>query len=162
VLPGCRELGDASCERGFTLLENLLALAVLTFGLLASAPMIAAALKSATLAQSKACAILAAQSKVDYLTERYQHDPSDPELQWGRHGPETLDVLDPVGGTVWNRLEIIWTVDDVPDPRPGFHLAARLLTIEVRPVGRTGSPNLKTWLNRELSLSAVLSRWETP
>lgn len=156
------EFGDVFADSGFTLIENLLALAVLTFGLLASGHLIAAAFKSATLAQAKACAILAAQSKAEYLADLYQHNPSGPELRTGRHGPETQDVLDPEGGTVWNRLEIVWTIADVPDARIEARLAARLLTVEVRPIGRNGDPNSKIWQNKELVLSTIVSRWEVP
>lgn len=160
--PGRRGPGCVAAADGFTLLENLLALCVLTFGLLASGHLIAAALKSATLAQAKACAILAAQSKAEYLADRYQHDPSGLELRTGNHGPEIQEVLDPAGITVLNRFEISWTIADVPDPRTEAHLAARLLTVEVKPIGRGGDPNSKVWLNKELNLSTILSHWEAP
>jgi Tfp pilus assembly protein PilV len=160
--PGYGRAGAHDAENGFTLLENLLALAVLTFGLLAAGQLIAAALKSATLAQAKACAILAAQSKAEYLVDRYQHDSSAPDVQTGRHGPEIQEVVDPVGQTVLSRLEISWTIASMPDPRTDAHLAARLLTVEVKPIDQAGAPNSKIWLNRELSLSTVLSPWEVP
>ena len=144
-------------QAGFSLVETLIALVVLTFGLLAAGRMIVFAASSASLARSKISAAVAAQDKIHSLGELYRRSPDSPELAPGDHGPEPLQVVAPATDTVLNRFRISWSVAAVPDPRPGKALRAKLVTVTVAPADDHGDPHNRGGLNKTVTVAAIFS-----
>jgi len=144
-------------QAGFSLIEALIALIVLTFGLLAAGRLIVTAASSASLARSQASAATAAQDKIHALAELYRRDPGCPELTPGDHGPEQLQVVAPASNTVLNRFRVSWSVAAVPDPRPGKSPRAKQVTVTVVPAGDHGEPHLRAPLNKTVTVATVFS-----
>jgi Tfp pilus assembly protein PilV len=142
---------------GFSLVEVLIALLIMTCGLLAVGQLIYTTAASGSLARSKDTASLAAQNKFEYLSDLYNRDPGAAELAEGAHGPEEAESLNPVTGAPLNRFSITWNVQNVPDPRPGKILKARQVSITVTPVRSGDVANVKPWLNKVLTVNSVLS-----
>jgi prepilin-type N-terminal cleavage/methylation domain-containing protein len=141
--------------RGFGLLEIMMALVLLTIGMLSAARMLYVAASSASLSRSKGTAAIAAQDALESLAVLYRQNPSAPDLTVGRHGPTQTQVVNPVDGAVLNRYSILWDVTQVPDPRPGKILAARRVSITVTPALPGGASNSKPGMNKVLSISTV-------
>jgi prepilin-type N-terminal cleavage/methylation domain-containing protein len=144
-------------EKGFTLPETLIAMMVLTFGLLGTGQLIYVAMSSTSLARSKASAALVAQSKLDFLADLYRQNPGAPDLTDGAHGPEQVEVTNPSSRSTLNRYNVAWKVAMVPDPRAGRILKARQVTVTVTPVGSGGRANSKASLNKVVNLTTILS-----
>ena len=142
---------------GFTLVEMLVALCILTFGLLAAAQPIYVALASTTLARSKGGATVAAQNQLELLADLYRRDPNATDLSVGSHGPVQVQVVNPVNSSVLNRYNVAWAVATVPDPRAGRNLNARQVTVTVTPIGSGTSANNRALLNKVVNMSAVFS-----
>jgi len=148
---------SGASESGFTLVETLTALLILTFGLLATGQLIFIALSSTSLARSKGSAILAAQSKLEFLSGLYRHNPTAADLAIGTHGPEQVESTNPVTHSRLNRYDLVWSVAPVPDPRPGKILKARRVTVTVTPIGSDNAANKKASLNKGVNLTTVFS-----
>ena len=144
-------------QAGFSLVETLIALIVLTFGLLAAGRLIVFAASSASLARSKISAAVAAQDKIHALGELYRRNPDSLELALGDHGPEPLQVVAPATNTVLNRFRISWSVAAAPDPRPGRTLRAKAVTVTVAPADDHGDPRNRAGLNKTVTVAAVFS-----
>ncbi len=153
---GCRApLADG----GFTLVEMLIALCVLTIGLLAAAQMIYVAASSASLARSKGNAAVAAQSKIEQLSALYSQNQTDANLTIGDHGPEQVQMLNPSTNTVLNRFNVSWTVSAVADPRPGrATLEALQVVVTATPIRADNSTNRMALLNKVVTVSAIFSK----
>ena len=143
--------------RGFSLLEVMIALLVLTAGLLSAGQALFVAASSGSLARSKGAAAIAAQDMLESLSASYQQDPSNADLALGGHGPRQTQVTNPVDNSVLNRYSITWEVRPVPDPRAGKTLDAKLLTVTVAPALPGGEMNSKPWMNKILNVSTILS-----
>ena len=143
--------------RGFTLIEMMIALAVLTFGLLMAGQMLFVAASSGSLARSKGTAAIIAQHKLELLASLYQQDPSAADLTFGRHGPEQTDVINPASEIVLNRDNVAWNVSLVPDARPGIVPDCRLVTVTVTPALLGGEENSKPGLNKILNVTTIFS-----
>lgn len=144
---------------GFTLVEMLIALSILTFGLLATGQMIYVAASSASLARSKGNAAIAAQSMIEQLSSLYSQDQADANLANGAHGPQQVEMRNPSTNIVLNRFNVSWTVSDVPDPRTGIlPIAAKHVIVTVTPINADNSDNLKLPLNKIVTVSTVLSK----
>ncbi len=152
-----RKSYSPGAKAGFSLIEIAVAIAVLTFGLLAAGQLIGSSVGSGSLARSKGTAAIAAQSKMECLADLYRRDPGAADLSIGPHGPQPAQAVNPLDGTVLNRYEIAWTVAALPDPRPGKTPDARLVCVTATPIRSDGSANLKRTLNKALSISTVLS-----
>ena len=148
-------LGDS--EPGFTLVETLTALLILTFGLLATGQLIFIAMSSASLARSKGSAVLAAQSKLEFLAGRYRQNPAAADLTVGTHGPERVESTNPVTHSGLNRYNVVWSVAPVPDPRPAKILKAWRVTVTVTPIGSGNASNEKASLNKVVNLTTIIS-----
>jgi hypothetical protein len=144
-------------EKGFTLAETLIAMLVLTFGLLGAGQLIYAAMSSTSLARSKGSAALVAQAKLEFLGDLYRQNPGAPYLTEGDHGPEQVEVANHGGRSVLNRYNVVWNVAMVPDPRPGKILKARQVTVTVTPIGSGGTVNSKASLNKTVDLTTIFS-----
>ena len=151
---GPRGAGAAS---GFTLIETLTAVCILTFGLLAAGQMIYVALASASLARSQESAAIVAQGKLGFLADLYGRDPKAGDLSIGSHGPEQVEVVNPAAHNVLNRYSVTWTVSTVSDPRPSRGLNARLVLVTVTPVDAATSAHFRASLNKIVTIPAILS-----
>ncbi len=144
-------------EDGMTAIETLIAILILTFGLLAAAQMIYVAMGSASLVRSKACAAVAAQDKLDYLADLYRRNSAAPDLAAGDHGPQLAQTMNPADGAILNRFTIRWSVSGVPDPRSGKDLRAKRVALTVTPVDAAGNSNLRVFMNKVVSVTAIFS-----
>jgi hypothetical protein len=143
--------------RGCSLIEMMIALVVLTFGLLSAGQMLFIAASSGSLARSKGAAVIVAQDTLESLAVQYQRDPLAPELATGPHGPEQSEVENPTDASILNRFRIEWSIHPVPDPRPGKLPDAKLITVTVAPSLSGGTLNNKPGLNKTLNVSTILS-----
>ena len=149
-------------KNGFSLIETMIALVILTFGLLATTPLIYTAVRSGSLARAQSTAAIAAQNKLEALADLYARNPSAEDLMVGNHGPEQVQVVNPNNGSILNRYEIGWIISQVPDPRPGRILDARLVRVTVTPIRLDGTENSRPGFNKILNLGTIFSsemRW---
>lgn len=108
-------------EEGFTLLEVIIAIAILTFGLLAVASMQTASIQGNSVANRLTEGTSWAQDKMEELLTL---PDTDADLSEGSHGPETA-----ISGV--NRYAVNWSVVD--DVNPADPLTrAKLITVTVR------------------------------
>jgi prepilin-type N-terminal cleavage/methylation domain-containing protein len=144
-------------EQGFTLVETLVALFILVFGLMAAGQMMALAARGMSLARSQGSAMVLAESKLVYLIDLHRRDPYAAELATGDHGPEEFQVWNRTANRVLNRFRISWTISRLSDPRPGKETDARQVAIRVMPVDEAGKRRFMASMNKEVVLAAVLS-----
>jgi prepilin-type N-terminal cleavage/methylation domain-containing protein len=150
-----REAVCSNKTRGFSLIELLISLAILTFGLLALGPLLYIAASSGSLARSKGTAAIAAQNQLEFLADLYRRNPAANELTLGIHQPQQAQLANPVDGTILNQYDIDWTVSTVSDPRPGKVLHARLVRVAVTPTRSGGMINTKPSLNKALNVTTI-------
>lgn len=147
-----------SAERqGFSLIEMMLALIILTFGLLTAGQLLYVAASSCSLARSKGTATVAAQTVLESLASLYDHNPLAADLALGAHGPRQTVVVNPIDGTVLNRYDVNWKVENVSDPRPGKALDARRVQATVTPVQIGGTENIRPGFNKALNIVTLFS-----
>ncbi len=142
---------------GFTLIEMLIALLILSFGLLSAGQLMYVAMSSASLARSKGNASMVAQDKLEFLADIFRRNRADANLTVGDHGPEQVQILNPNSGTALNRFQVVWNVSVVPDPRAGKVLTARLVRVTVTPLGTAATVNNQIGLNKTVSVSSIFS-----
>jgi prepilin-type N-terminal cleavage/methylation domain-containing protein len=142
--------------RGFSLVETMIALVVVAFGLLTAGQMLFTAASSSSLARSKGTAAIVAQDRLELLAGLYQQDPSAADLAFGAHGPGPVEIANPTNGTVLNRYAVVWNVSPVADPRPDVTLNSRLVEVRVTPVMQGGADNSKPAMNKILYISTIL------
>jgi prepilin-type N-terminal cleavage/methylation domain-containing protein len=143
--------------QGFTLIEVMMALILLTAGLLAAGQLIFATVASDSLARAKTTAAIAAQDKIEYLFALYVRNPLANELTIGDHGPQPVVIVNPLDGADLNRYNISWNIGMVPDPRPGKSIDARIARITVTPIESGGAANRQVRLNKILNVTTVFS-----
>jgi prepilin-type N-terminal cleavage/methylation domain-containing protein len=158
------QLRTANCElrteNGFTLVETLIALLILTFGLLGAGQLIYLAAASGSLARSKDAATVVAQDKLEMLAELYGRNPGAAALSLGNHGPEYVQVTNPSveANNVLNRFSVSWTVTTVADPRAGHTLQARQVAVTVTPVHTSdNNNNFHAYLNKTVTATVIFS-----
>ena len=144
-------------QEGFTLVESLIALFILCFGLLAVGQLLFAAMAGPALARSKDSATRVAENKMEFLAGAYRQNPDGADLTLGDHGPETVTLLNPVDGRTLNRYEVRWTVSAVTDPRPGKVLKAKQVRVHVRPINNAGAANDVRSLNKVIYMTSIFS-----
>jgi len=143
---------------GFTLIETMVALLILTFGILAAGQLMYLAMGSNSLSRSKGTAMTVANDRLESLADLYRRDPSDASLTTGDHGPEQISVTNPNDSSIINRFNVTWNVSAVPDPRAGKVLQARQVRVTVTPIQSTGTTaNLKSGLNKVINVTAIFS-----
>jgi len=156
--PSCRlDEGVVWPMQGFSLLEIMIALLVLTAGLLSAGQVLFVAASPGSLSRSKGAAAIAAQDALESLTASFQQNPLAADLAIGRHGPRQTQVANGIDGSILNRFSITWDVRPVPDPRAGKTLDAKLVTMTVAPALAGGEMNSKPWMNKILNVSTILS-----
>ena len=148
---------NSSNERGFSLIEILMATALTTVGLLAACQILYIAMSASSLARSKGTAVLSAMNKLESLSDTYSRDPYNQNVLPGNHGPEEIKIINPNDGSVLNRFQMKWTMDNVPDPRSGKSLDARRVRITVIPILVDGAVNDQPRLNKILNITTVFS-----
>lgn len=150
-----RRHGD---EQGFTLVETMIAMLILTFGLLAVGQLIGSSISGTTLARSKGSASMVAQDKIDFLADAYRQNPDGLDLTIGAHGPEQVEVLNPRDdNTAMNRYNVEWVVSSVADPRPGKVIKAKQVRVTVTPIGSGTEVNMQNSLNKVINISALFT-----
>ena len=152
--------GSFSSCQGFTLTESLMAILVVTVGLMAVAQMMFVSLAGLTLARAKGTAVMVAQDQLDILTNEYRQDPDAADLSTGSHTPILVAITNPADGTTLDRYSVAWTVSAVTDAR-GWTLKSKQVLITVTPIQTTGTDtNIKMRLNKVFNMSTILSpRW---
>jgi type II secretory pathway pseudopilin PulG len=146
-----------SGERGFGLIEILIALMVAILGFLAAGQLLYAVLGAATLARSQETTALAARNKMDDLSAIYLRNPAHEDLSPGNHGPQTVTTVNPFDDIVLNRHSITWTAGEIPDPRKDRTHAAILVRIRAQPVYNNNTPVNAPPSSGPIILTAVLS-----
>ena len=144
-------------ERGFTLIEIMIALTLLAFGLLATGQLLFVAAGSGSLARSKSTAGIAAQNMLESLGAAYRQNPLASDLTVGTHGPVRTQVANPTDGSTLNLFAVSWTVNGVPDPRPGKVMKAREVRVTVIPIKDDGANNSRVGLNKILNVTTIFS-----
>jgi Tfp pilus assembly protein PilV len=142
---------------GFSFIELMMALIVLTFGLLAAGQLFYVAASSGSLANAKGSATIAAQNRIEYLSDLYRRDASADDLAPGDHGPLQTQIKNPVNGAILNRYAISWNVSRVSDPRPGKDIDARLVRVIITPIQAEGGMNSRPPFNKILSINTIFS-----
>ena len=142
---------------GFTLMETLIAMLIMTFGLLAAGQLMFVAVGSASLARSKGNAAVVAQNKLEFLADLFRQNSADAALTNGNHGPEQVQILNPSASGALNRYNVSWTVATVSDPRAGKVLSARSVTVTVNPIGSGTSANNQKSLNKVVNVTDIFS-----
>lgn len=145
-------------ERGFSLVEVLIALAAAIFGLLAAGQLLFMAMSSLSLANSKGTAALTAMNTLESLSDLYSRNPLHEDFAPGNHGPQEIKVMNPNDGNVLNRFSVTWTSGIVRDPRPGKTPDARLIQVTVTPIRSDGTVNYRPPYNKILSITTIFSR----
>jgi type IV pilus assembly protein PilV len=101
-------------EKGFTLIEVLIAVSILTVGILAVASMQISAIRGNYIASTQTGGTTWAQDKIEYLMSL---DYADPDLDAGSHTPETHDIYtiswnvaadDPINNTKTISVNVTW------------------------------------------------------
>ena len=135
----------------------MIALVILTFGLLATTPLIYTAVRSDSLARSQSTAAIVAQNRLEVLADLYLRNPSADDLIFGSHGTDQVQVVNPNDGSILNRYDVNWMISQVPDPRPGRMLDAKLVRVTVAPIRLDGTENSRPGFNKILNLSTIFS-----
>ncbi len=136
-------------------MEMLIAMTILSFGLLSIGQMMFVAMGSASLARSKGSAAIVAQNRLEFLADLYRRDEAHADLTVGTHGPIQVQ-LNNANGTAQNRFNVSWTVSTVSDPR-GLTLKARQVLVTVTPIGTGTTANTKAFMNKVLNVSSIFS-----
>lgn len=153
--PGLRGDGDRP-DAGFSLIETLIGMFILTMGLLSTGQLLYVAMTSSSLARAKGSAAIVAQNKLEYLADLYRQNSTHADLTVGNHGPEQVSLTNPTDSTVMNRYNVAWTVATVVTN--GKTLKALQVTVTVTPIQNTGtSTNNRAGLNKVVSLVGMFS-----
>jgi Tfp pilus assembly protein PilV len=142
---------------GFSFIELMIATVVLTFGLLAVGGLFYIAASSNSLSGSKSTAAIAAQNMLESLADLYNRDPSTNDLTFGVHGPRQIQVTNPTDGALLNQYNIFWTVNRVPDPRPGKAVDGLQVNVTIIPTRSGGAENNRPPFNKMLSVATIFS-----
>ena len=143
---------------GFSLVELMVAIFILTVGLLAAAQLLTMTMGLDMLARSKNAAALAAQNELEHLADIYRRNPAAGELIIGSHQAEELtEIRNPLTQKVLNRYKITWSVSGIPDPRPGVDLPGRIITVHAVPMLSENLENTYPFQRKAATLNAVFA-----
>ncbi len=134
-----------SKESGFTLIESMIALAVLAITLLGLGQLVSTAVRQNASTRSETMGVLIAQEKLEALRGEYnwelEAETGSSDLTAGSHGPETMIMEAPAGSSMGDsEFEISWTVT----------IAGSQKTVNV-----TVEPQLSNELTTDLSLTTI-------
>lgn len=144
-------------SQGFTLVESLMAIFVMSFGLLAVGQLLFVTLGSPALARSKGTAVEAAQNRLESLAVAYRQNPDGPDLTLGAHGPVVVELRNSNDNRLLNRFNVAWTVSTVPDPRAWKTLRAKRVSVTVTPITQDGRVHNRNSLNKVISMTTIFS-----
>ncbi len=104
-----------SKERGFTLIESMIALAVMAITLLGLGQLVSTAVRQNASTRFETMGVLIAQEKLEALRGEYnrelESETGSSDLTAGSHGPETLIMEAPAGSRMGDsEFEVSWTV----------------------------------------------------
>jgi len=143
---------------GFSLIEVMVAVFILAFGLLAAAQLLTMAMMLEAQSRSKSTAALAAQNEIERLADLYRRNPAAEELAIGAHQSEELtEIRNPITQNVLNMYKITWHVSGIPDPRTGMEMDGRVISVQAAPMlaEREDSPHYLK--NKAITLNAVIA-----
>ena len=142
---------------GFSLVELLVAVFILTVGLLSGAQLLIMVMELDALARSKTTAMLVAQNELERLADLYRRNPAAKELTIGAHQLEELiEVQNPLTQKVLNRYKITWFVDIIPDPRPEVNIAGRIISVRATPMLAESLQDARPFRNKAITLNTVI------
>ena len=104
-----------SKDSGFTLIESMIALAVLAITLLGLGQLVSTAVRQNASTRFETMGVLIAQEKLEALRGEYNREleleTGSSHLTAGSHGPETLIMEAPAGSSMGDsEFEVSWTV----------------------------------------------------
>jgi prepilin-type N-terminal cleavage/methylation domain-containing protein len=143
--------------QGFSLIESMIALFILTFGLMATGQVLYTAAGLGHLARSKSTAVIAAQSTLEFLSDLYRRNPTAEELAPGSHGPITNQVVNPVDGNVLNRYSISWSSVVIPDSYLVHYPQGRILSVRVTPIVSATHEVSASMRSKTLTVTTLIS-----
>ena len=146
-----------SVSQGFSLVETLMAMFIMTFGLLAAGQIMYVAMSSSSLARSKGNAALVAQNTLEILGDLFRKNPLAADLSIGNHGPEQVRIANPGAGSAMNLFNVTWNVDLVADPRAGKTLKAKQVRVTVTPASSDANSNNHPGMNKVVSVTSIFS-----
>ena len=102
-------------ESGFTLIESMIALAVLAITLLGLVQVMSTAVRQNASTRFESMGVLIAQEKLEVLRAEYNKEleveTGSSDLTAGSHGPETMTMAAPTGSSMGDsEFEVSWTV----------------------------------------------------
>jgi Tfp pilus assembly protein PilV len=144
-----------SSAEGFSLVETLIAMFIMTFGLLAAGQIMYVALSSSSLARSKGNAALVAQNKLELLGDLFRQNPLTADLANRNHGPEQVWILSPDTSSAVDHFNVTWTISTVADPRAGKTFKAKQVRVTVTPT--RGISNSPVVMKKVVSITSIFS-----
>jgi prepilin-type N-terminal cleavage/methylation domain-containing protein len=144
-------------SQGFSLIESMVALIILTFGLLATGQILFTAARMGHLARAKSTAVIAAQSTVEFLSDLYRRNPAAEELMPGSHGPISTQVTNPVNDKVLDRYSISWISEAMPNSRQSSSPQGCILSVRVTPLVSSENERFTSLLNKTLTVTTLVS-----
>lgn len=104
-----------SKDSGFTLIESMIALAVMAITLLGLGQLVSTAVRQNAATRFETMGVLIAQEKLEALRGEYnrelESETGSSDLTAGSHGPETLIMEAPAGSSMGDsEFEVSWTV----------------------------------------------------
>ncbi len=134
-----------SKDSGFTLIESMIALAVLAITLLGLGQLVSTAVRQNASTRFETMGVLIAQEKLEALRGEYnrelESETGSSDLTAGSHGPETLVMEAPAGSSMGDsEFEVSWTVI----------IAGPQKTVNV-----TVEPQVSNELTTDLSLTTI-------
>jgi prepilin-type N-terminal cleavage/methylation domain-containing protein len=104
-----------SKDSGFTLIESMIALAVMAITLLGLGQLVSTAVRQNASTRFETMGVLIAQEKLEALRGEYnrelESETGSSDLTAGSHGPETLIMEAPAGSSMGDsEFEVSWTV----------------------------------------------------
>ena len=143
---------------GFSLVELLVAVFILTIGLMSAAQFLVMTAGLDMLARSKSAAALAAQNELERLADLYRRNPAAEELTIGTHQAQELtEIRNPATQNVLSRYKITWLVGGIPDPRPGMEPQGRVISVRATPMTTESVESPRSFKNKEITLNAVIA-----
>ena len=132
-------------ESGFTLIESMIALAVLAISLLGVLQLMSTAVRQNASTRFETMGALIAQEKLEALRAEFNREleaeTGSSDLTAGSHGPETMTMEAPTGSSMGDSgFEVSWTVT----------IAGPQKTVNV-----TVEPQVSNQLTTDLSLTTI-------
>ena len=145
-------------DDGFSLVEMMIAIFILTIGLLSVAQLLTMTIGLDALARSKSAAALAAQNEFERLSDLYRRNPAAEELTIGTHQADELtEIRNPLTQNVLNRYKITWQVSGLPDPRPEIDPPGRIISVRATPMLTESMENTRPFQRKIVTINAVIA-----